>query len=147
MNRIRISLSIIIAAALCWGCAAKKEEDRGSSSAASAQDKAMLEKKVLGAYGVDGSDYLFSKGTMQLSRRYSGRTVEFSMLDLENKGIYSLSGVRTEVVKGDNFQTVFTVTRSKTKEKELTSVVRVLAISGDTLWLKSSKDAYFIVKK
>ena len=142
----RISLALILAAALFWGCAANKEEDRGSSGT-SAQDKAILEKKVLGAYGVDGNDYVFSRGTMQLSRRYSGRNVEFSMLDLENKGIYSLSGVRTEVVKGDNFQTVFTVTKSKTKQVELTSVVKVLAVSGDTLWLKSSKDAYFIVKK
>ena len=103
MKSLWISLSLIFAAALLWGCAASGGEREGGGSGQSAQDKAILEKKVLGAYGVDGSDYIMQSGaSMQLSRRYSGRTVEFSILDLDGKGIYSLSGIRKDAVKGDS---------------------------------------------
>lgn len=146
-SKIKICLSLILIVILFCGCANKKEEGGGGgSSDISAQDRAILEKTVPGAYGLDGSDYVYQKGSMQLSRRYSGRNVEFCILDIEGGTIYSLSGIKKDAVKGDMFYTDFTVIKSNNKQKELSSTVKVLAVDGDMLWLKSSKDAYFIVK-
>ena len=134
---------------LC-GCTAQNKETGGENETpAEDSTQAFLKKKTLGFYGFDNSDYLYSKGQTQISRRYSkdGRNVEFCLLDTENGTVYSLDGITTSAQKGDGFLATFTVTKAQTKVKEVASVTTVLAVSSDTLWLRNSRDVCFIVKK
>jgi len=112
-------------------------------------DEAIQKVRLFGAYGVEGEDYVYQKGQWQLSRKYSenGRYVTFSMLDEENSLSYAFNNILTDPGKGKSFTVSFVITGSDGLVKNVTSSVKMLKSSGDTLWLKSSRGAYYIVKK
>ena len=70
------------------------------------------------------------------------------MVDPENRTVYTVSGIKSSVSQiGQSIYLTFT---AKTPEKELknfSSTARVLKVSGDTLWLKTSQGPYYVVKK
>jgi hypothetical protein len=111
----------------------------------------ILKVRTFGAYGIDGEDYVYQRGSWQISRKYTSdnRTVTFNMADPVNRVVYSVSGLKPSISSaGQNIYVTFT---AKTPDKELksfSSSAKVLKVSGDTLWLKTSgENSYYVVKK
>ncbi|MBR4595859.1 MAG: hypothetical protein IKO31_03985 [Bacteroidales bacterium] len=108
-----------------------------------------LSVKNFGMYDVDGEDYVYRRGEWQISRNYSrdGRSITFNMVDPVNKVVYSLSGIKSTV--STEGQTIFVTFSVKSPEKELKNVAssaKVLKVSGDSLWLKTTVGPYYLVK-
>ena len=115
------------------------------------EEDPILKVRTFGAYGIDGEDYVYQRGSWQISRKYTSdnRTVTFNMADPVNSVVYSVSGLKPSISSvGQSIYVTFT---AKTPEKELksfSSSAKVLKVSGDTLWLKTSgENSYYVVKK
>ena len=114
------------------------------------EDDSILKVKTFGAYGIDGEDYVYQRGSWQISRKYTpGNTkVSFNMADLANGVVYSVSGITPSVNSpGKVIYVTFTASTPEKEIKSFSSSAKVLQVSGDTLWLKTSGNSYYIVKK
>ena len=161
MRKIRYILSVALMGVMLSGCQLilfpeNQTEDSGGQQNQTPDDgrkdeeDPILKVRTLGMYNIDGKDYAYKRGEWQISRNYSadGRTIAFSMVDPENRTVYTVSGIKSSVSQiGQSIYLTFT---AKTPEKELknfSSTARVLKVSGDTLWLKTSQGPYYVVKK
>ena len=155
------ALALAILGAMLYGCQIvlltepQKEDPSGQQNQTPDDDPKeeedpILKVRTLGVYNMDGVDYSYRRGEWQLSRHYSAdsRTIAFSMVNPENKTVYTVSGIKSSVSQvGHSIYLTFT---AKTPEKELksfSSTARVLKVSGDTLWLKSTQGPYYVIKK
>lgn len=110
-------------------------------------EDAILRVTVPGAYGVDGGSVVFERKTVQMSRLSDGNTFVFSLLFPEEVRVASLQ-------LPDALEEGASVTvRYRLVEKDRTLVntdypeTRVLRIKEPYVWLKSSDELYFVVKK
>jgi len=154
MKKLFIIAGIMLSLTGCINTvpAPQEEEKPGQDEPAPHEetpDEAIQNVRLFGAYGVEGQDYVYHKGQWQLSRKYSenGRYVSFRMLDGENNLCYAFNNILTDPGNGKSFTVTFEITGSAGSVKNVTSSVKMLKSSGDTLWLKSSRGAYYIVKK
>lgn len=161
-KKIYYALALALAGVMLYGCQiilqsepAKDDpkedpQDKPPGERPGEEVDPILKVRTLGVYNVDGVDYAYKRGEWQLSRNYSadGRTIAFSMVDPAGSVVYTVSGLKSSATQvGHSLYLTFT---AKTPQKELvniSSTARVLGVSGDTLWLKSTQGPYYIVKK
>ena len=131
----------------------KDTGDAQSTSPGQQTDNAanpILSIKNLGMYDIDGEDIVYRKGEWQLSRNYSpdGKTVSFNIIDPALRTAYTVSGIKTSAAQqGHSIYVTFTARTPEKEIKSFSSSAKVMGVSGDTLWLKTSQGPYFVVKK
>lgn len=110
----------------------------------------VLKVKTFGMYNIDGEDFAYRRGFSQISRNYSadGKTLDFAILDPSKSVVYSLSGIKpSSALEGHTIYVTFSAKTPQKDIKSFSSSAKVLGVSGDTLWLKTSQGPYFVIKK
>ena len=149
MRKLLYAAALLSAGALLWGCRNQIQGDPVNHYTDPAVVDPIVKVKTLGAYSVEGKDYAYKKGEWQISRSYSqdGRSLSFSLLDPAGGYAYNISGVKTVAQKGQSYYVTFTARDASEVKTTFASSAKVVEVSGDTLWLKSSSDAYYVIKK
>ncbi|MBQ9888827.1 MAG: hypothetical protein IJM41_06260 [Bacteroidales bacterium] len=106
----------------------------------------ILQEETFGAY-LNGDNRLYTKGTQQLSREYTGTTVTFAILDQTQNSIYEFSGIPAAAAMGESFSLTYNEIRGKKTASSTTYAVTVVGEAGAKLWLSDGAGNGFIVKR
>lgn len=161
MRKIRYALSVALLGIMLYGCqmiffpenqtetpGQENQEEKGNEPEPEVDP--VLNVKTLGMYNIDGVDYAYKRGEWQISRKYSadGKSVTFGLLDPANRVVYTVSGIKPAVSQiSHSIYVTFTAQTPEKEIKTVSSTAKVLKVSGDTLWLKTSQGPYYVVKK
>ncbi|MBR5403675.1 MAG: hypothetical protein IK113_05580 [Bacteroidales bacterium] len=160
MKKISYLLALAFLGLMTYGCQIvipsgqtekeepQEQEEKPGSQTDPEADPA-LKVTTFGMYAVDGEDYVYKRGEWQISRNYSrdGRSITFNMVDPKNKVVYSLSGIKSTVsAEGQNIYVTLSVRTPEEELKKIASSAKVMKVSGDSLWLKTTAGPYFLVK-
>ena len=128
----------------------EEEQNPGDDKPQEGETDPILKVKTFGMYSIDGEDYVYRRGFSQISRNYSsdGRSLNFAILDPSHRAVYSLSGIKPSSAQiGHSIYVSFSARTPDQEIKSLSTSAKVIGVSGDTLWLRSTQGPYFVIKK
>lgn len=108
-------------------------------------DDPILDEEVFGAYLTTGNR-VYEQGIHQLSREYSGTSVNFAILNPAGYSIYEFSGIPASAATGDSFTLTLNLITGRNASATDYNVT-VVGESGAKLWLTDGAGNGFIVKR
>ena len=109
-------------------------------------DDPILEQDVFGAY-LESGNILYTQGSQQLSREYTGSTVTFAILDKAQNSVFEFAGIPAAATVGDTFTLTFNQLRGNKIISSQEYNVTVAGEEGAKLRLSDGAGNGFIVKR